>query len=239
MKEPVFHFQQFDIRQSHAAMKVGTDSDLLGALAVGGKNILDIGTGTGVLALMMAQRFPKAHITAIEIDEQAVIDAQHNFSESRFSHQIALHHTSFQEYVRQHEERALFDSVVCNPPYFDRSLECPSQGRTRARHSSSLPFSVLAQGAFLMLDEEGYFSVCLPPEVLEDFIRECRFAGFYLAHSWAVKTLPHKEPKRFIVVFKKGIVNEVDSQTFVLSNADHSRSDWYLELMKDFLLLGQ
>ena len=84
-KKDFFQFKQFHIHQEHAAMKVGTDSDLLGALAAGGKRILDVGTGTGVLALMMAQRFSDATITAVEIDDNAVLDAQRNFEESRFA----------------------------------------------------------------------------------------------------------------------------------------------------------
>ncbi len=83
MKDSVFHFQQFDIHQSHAAMKVGTDGDLLGALSLGGSRILDIGTGTGVLSLMLAQRYPNAIITAIEIDADAVLHARHHFAQSK------------------------------------------------------------------------------------------------------------------------------------------------------------
>ncbi|MBQ1633708.1 MAG: methyltransferase, partial [Bacteroidaceae bacterium] len=118
-----FRFQQFTIHQSHAAMKVGTDSDLLGALSVGGERILDIGTGTGVLALMMAQRCPEARITAVEIDGDAVIDARRNFQESPFADRITLLHTSFQQYLEDFagtsaQEAPAFDSVVCNPPYF-------------------------------------------------------------------------------------------------------------------------
>lgn len=238
----IFRYQQFSIQQEHAAMKVGTDSDLLGTLSAGGRRILDIGTGTGVLSLMLAQRFPDARITAIEIDDQAILDATHNFAASPFAGRIDLRHTSFQDYLKKVEEEASaaerFDSIVCNPPYFDKSLECPDPGRTRARHSSSLPFSTLAQGAYRLLQDGGVFSVCIPAEVLSTFSAECLFAGFSLHTSYQIKSVPHKAPKRYVLIHKKGRVEVPQTFTHCMRNADSTRSAWYLELMKDFLLSG-
>ncbi len=236
MSVDLFKYQQFTICQEHAAMKVGTDSDLLGTLGEGGRRILDIGTGTGVLSLMFAQRYPEAQITAVEIDDNAVIDAQRNFSESKFADRITLHHSSFQDFL-QSPPSPLFDSVICNPPYFDKSLECPDQGRSRARHSSSLPFDVLAKGAYELLVDGGVFSVCIPPEVLDAFSAECAFAGFALKDSYQVKSLPHKAPKRYVLVHQKGKVPQTQTYTHCMRNEDHSRSEWYKELMKDFLVL--
>lgn len=233
-----FHFQQFDIYQDHAAMKVGTDSDLLGALCAGGKQILDVGTGTGVLSLMLAQRYPEANITAIEIDENAVVDAKKNFAESKWSDRIALEHISFQDYLNAHPD-PLFDSVVCNPPYFDRSLECPNPGRTRARHTSSLPFPTLIEGAYQLLAEDGLFSVCIPPEVLQDFLNISFETGFSLQHNYIIKTIPEKGPKRHVLVLKKGLVSQPREEICCMRNSDRTRSDWYLELMKDFLICGK
>lgn len=233
----VFRFQQFDITQEHAAMKVGTDSDLLGSLGQGGRRILDIGTGTGVLSLMMAQRYPEAQITAVEIDDNAVLDAKKNFEESKFAARITLYHVSFQEYLEQwRSEGKRFDSVICNPPYFDKSLECPELGRSRARHSASLPFDVLARGAYEVLDNGGTFSVCIPPEVLESFSAECQFAGFALKDNFQIQSLPNKPAKRYVLVFQKGVVPVPQNYTFCMRNEDHSRSSWYKEQMKDFLL---
>lgn len=237
-KKDFFQFKQFHIHQEHAAMKVGTDSDLLGALAAGGKRILDVGTGTGVLALMMAQRFSVAQVTAVEIDDEAVLDARRNFQESRFHDRITLVHDSFQNFLaaRKAEEES-FDSVVCNPPYFDRSLECPTLGRTRARHSSSLPFSVLARGVASVLEECGSFTVCIPPEVLSDFNAECFMAGFWLKENFQIKSLPDKGTKRHILIYIKGIAAApTREQTFCMRNADKTVSEWYRETLKDFLL---
>lgn len=237
MSVDLFKYQQFTICQAHAAMKVGTDSDLLGTLGEGGQRILDIGTGTGVLSLMFAQRYPEAQITAVEIDDNAVLDAQRNFAESKFSDRITLHHTSFQEFLKG-QITPLFDSVICNPPYFDKSLECPDLGRSRARHSSSLPFDVLARGAYDLLVDGGVFSVCIPPEVLDVFSAECAFAGFALKDCYQIKSLPHKAPKRYVLVHQKGLKQPARSYTYCMRNEDHSRSEWYKELMKDFLCLG-
>lgn len=238
-----FRFQQFTIHQDHAAMKVGTDSDLLGALSLGGKHILDIGTGTGVLSLMMAQRFPEASITAIEIDDNAVIDAQRNFQESPFADRITLLHTSFQQYLNDFSESLdqevpAFDAIICNPPYFDRSLESPDAGRSLARHSSSLPFSVLATGAYRFLQPHGFFSLCFPPEVYDDFTSECLVAGFRLYTIYRIKSVPERPPKRYVLVYRKGRVEQSQDLTFCLRNSDRTLSAWYEQLMSDFLLKG-
>lgn len=230
-----FEFKRFTICQQHAAMKVGTDSDLLGTLAAGGLRILDIGTGTGIIALMMAQRFPEAKITAVEIDDQAVMDAKLNFEQSPFSDRIELIHSSFQDYLASNPA-AEFDCVVCNPPYFDKSTECPDLGRTRARHTSSLPFSVLVSGAYNLLKDEGVFSVCIPPEVLDDFTTECLLKGFWLQDNYQVKSMPHKPAKRYVLVHKKGKCVSPRAYTYCMRNADSSRSDWYKEQLKDFHL---
>ena len=238
MPENVFRYKQFSICQDHAAMKVGTDSDLLGTLAAGGNRILDIGTGTGVLSLMLAQRCPKAEITAIEMDENAVLDAQYNFKESPFHDRIHLVHTTFQNYILEHKG-PLFDSIVCNPPYFDTSLVNPDLSRARARHSSSLPFSVLVQGSFALLEDEGVFSTNVPPEVLPILKAEAELIGFQLQAEFQIKSVPQKGPKRYILVYKKGHVALPKVETYCMRNTDHSRSEWYIELMKDFHVPGK
>lgn len=233
-----FQYKNFTVSQEHAAMKVGTDSDLLGTLSVGGDRILDIGTGTGVLSLMLAQRYPQARITAIEIDENAIMDARKNFQESPFSDRIVLHHQSFQDYLKESQEagKGLFDAIVCNPPYFDRSLENPDIGRTRARHTSSLPFPVLIDGAYRLLEDEGCFSVCIPLEVLEDFMSLCLIRGFRLQHIYRIQTVPTQEAKRFVLVHRKGWVETPGDSTHCMLDEDRSRSPWYRQIMADFLV---
>ena len=232
-RKDFFEFQQFTIDQSHAAMKVGTDSDLLGALSAGGERILDIGTGTGVLSLFMAQRFPTASITAIDIDENAIIDATKNFASSPFSDRITLIHTSLQDFAKNYDGQP-FDCIICNPPYFDKSLETPDKSRTRARHTSSLTFKELISCAYNLLADGGVFSVCIPPEVLSVFSAECLLSGFWLQSNYMIKSIPSKPTKRFILIYKKGRT-ECTSFTYCMRNEDHTYSEWYNTLMSDFL----
>ncbi len=230
----LFRYKQFTISQEHAAMKVGTDSDLLGTLAAGGTEILDIGTGTGIITLMMAQRFPDAKFTAIDIDDNAIIDATVNFANSPFADRLTLQHISFQDYLEKFQDTK-FDCVVCNPPYFDKSQESDDLSRTRARHTSSLPFSVLVGGAYQLLRDGGVFSVCIPPEVLEEFSAECIFKGFWLQDMYKIKSIPEKSPKRYVLVHKKGAPGQTRVHEFCMRNSDKSRSDWYKQQLKDFL----
>ena len=234
-RKEYFEFKQFTVHQEHAAMKVGTDGALLGSLAATGKRILDIGTGTGLLSLMMAQRCPDAQITAIDVDENAIKDAQRNFSESPFEDRITLKQAPFQEFAKQEQEK--YDCIICNPPYFDESLESKDESRTRARHTSSLPFRDLIGGAYELLEDEGVFSVCIPPEVLSKFSAECLIKGFCLMTAYKIKSVPRKtEPKRYILVYKKGRIVEPQEYTLCMQNPDGTRSEWYQEIMKDFYL---
>lgn len=235
MSNDFFQFKEFTIHQRRAAMKVGTDGVLLGTMAEGGKQILDIGTGTGIISLMMAQRYPDAQFTAVEIDDNAYLDAQENFAASPFSDRITLVKAAFQDYARTCGRT--FDCIVSNPPYFDESLENPDEGRTRARHTSSLPFRELIGGAYRLLEDGGCFSVCIPPEVLKKFSAECLITGFSLKTCYGIKSVPRKPmPKRYVLVYQKGLITEPEEHIFCMQNADGSRSEWYQELMKDFYL---
>ena len=145
-------------------MKVGTDGTLLGAWAHGGRTVLDIGTGTGLIALMMAQRFPQSQVTAIDIDEDAVAQARENVVASPFADRISVvlgdirntNHTNGQTLCVNYE------AIVVNPPYFIESLECPDDQRTTARHTSSLSYRDLMGAACRLLADDGELSVVIP-----------------------------------------------------------------------------
>lgn len=217
-------------------MKVGTDSDLLGTMAATGTRILDIGTGTGVLSLIMAQRCPDARITAVEIDESAIKDAAANFAASPFADRIQLIHSSIQDFADAQPQGG-FDCVICNPPYFDKSLECDDLGRNRARHTSSLSFEELARCAWHVLGEGGVFSVCIPPEVYNTFCGQCSIQGFFLQDVFWIKTTPRRAAKRLVLIHRKGgAPTTYKEQEFCMLNPDGSRSEWYKQLMADFLL---
>ena len=185
-------------------MKVGTDGVLLGSWeAIHGtpSHILDIGTGTGLLALMMAQRFPTAHVTAIDIDEGALADAADNISASPFSSRITLAGESLQTFVAHPSACCQYDVIVCNPPYYDNSLQPPDTSRTTARHTGTLPFRDLARAAFRLLSPSGDLCVILPTESLRLFTAEAAMAGLTLSAHYAVKTVPRKAPRRHLLRF--------------------------------------
>lgn len=232
-----FSFQLFTIQQSHAAMRVGTDSVLLGALAKGGKEILDIGTGTGVLTLMMAQRHPLSQLTAIDIDDAAIIDARYNISHSIFRHRINLHHMSFQDYclTNARAQKPPFDSIVCNPPYFVHSLTCNSISKTRARHTASLPFATLITGVSQLLERGGFFTLSIPSDAITDISMLCSNNDLYIHHQYAIHTVATHAPKRFILSFCKGIPCIPQKENCYLYDDNHHYTPWYIELMQPFL----
>lgn len=230
-----FRFKQFEVVQDHAAMKVGTDGCLLGALAECGNRILDVGTGTGLLALMMAQRCESAQVTGVEISHEAVIDARCNFGASPWSQRLECVESGFVEFCNERVDRVTYDSIVCNPPYFDNSLECEDEGRRCARHTSSLAFGELVKGVAELLDANGSFSVVIPAEAYGSFCGECVLNGLWLSRCYEIKTVPRKHARRMVLVFGKQ-QGETLITTHCLRNADNSYSSWYAELMNDFML---
>lgn len=178
-------------------MKVGTDGVLLGAWAHGGARILDAGTGTGVIALMMAQRFPEALVAAIDVDEGAVRQAQENVLQSPFSERIEV----LGESLQQHEGR--YDSIISNPPFFMDSLKAPDAQRTMARHTTTLTYQELMQAAWRLLTDEGELSVVVPFDYRQRMEDEAIFVGFFPSRICAVKTTEKKAPKRYLLAFKK------------------------------------
>ena len=223
MPNDYFQFQQFTVRQDRCAMKVGTDGTLLGAWAdAPGVNILDIGTGTGLIALMMAQRFPQARVTGIDIDPLAVSQARENVAASPFADRIAIvegdvrraHMTpknvtspSLPSHSPFTPLSLPFDAIVCNPPYFDASLESPDAQRTLARHTSSLSYRQLMASAWQLLSDDGELSVIIPFDCRARLEAEAALAGFHRVRSCAVHTTPKKPPRRYLMAFRKHPAN--------------------------------
>ena len=238
-----FDFKQFRIEQDRCAMKVGTDGVLMGAWAEGGRRILDIGTGTGVIALMMAQRFADATVTAIDIDDEACAQARENASASPFANRVSVVHSSVQSFAAdflekcsQNDSLKLFDSIVSNPPFFEQSLKNPDQRKATARHTDSLPFADLFECASQLLSDDGVFSVIIPVEKLESFSSNAYLSGFYITRQCMIKTTLKKPAKRCLLTFKKHLPTSVERTEFYLQNDDGTRSDWYRNLTGNFYL---
>lgn len=226
-----FTFKQFTIRQDLCAMKVGTDGVLLGSWAIGGDNILDIGTGTGLIALMMAQRFTNAHIDCIDIDACACTQANDNIKNSCFAERIKVYNCDIQEYTTS----CLYNSIVCNPPFFVNSLQCPDVKRTLARHTFALSPKTLFCYSYRLLTSEGFLSIIIPTEQAETFLIEAHINGFFVHKKTFVKTTEKKTAKRILITFGKHQPKfyQEDSQTLMTGD---KRSVWYNNLTNKFYL---
>ena len=234
-----FTFKRFVVRQDRCAMKVGTDGVLLGAWARGGRRVLDIGTGTGVVALMMAQRFVEARVCGIEIDADAARQAQENAAQSEFAARVQVEAVSLQSFVErvgQGDGGCSFDSIVSNPPFFENSLPNPDQRRTMARHASSLSYAELFAAVRRLLSTDGEFSAIIPAENLQHFVAEGSLAGLFLVQRCAVKTVPRKQPKRYLLAFAKRMPQTLVTEEHTLLDSDGSRSEWYQRLTCDFYM---
>lgn len=219
----MFQFKQFTIYQDLCAMKVGTDGVLLGAWANGGKRILDAGTGTGIIALMMAQRYPNAVVTAIDVDEGAVKQAQQNVVQSPFSQQITVLHNTLQEHQGE------YDAIISNPPFFIDSLAGPDEQRNVARHTQTLTYTELMQAAWRLLSDEGELSVVVPFDYRKRMEDEAIFVGFFPSKVCAVKTTERKPAKRYLLSFKKHPCRCEQEQLTI-------GSEMYQKLTKEFYL---
>lgn len=236
MNNHAFQFRQFTVRQDRCAMKVGTDGTLLGAWAHGGRRVLDIGTGTGLIALMMAQRFPEARVMGIEIDEAAADQARANVEASPFHDRVAVvcaDITSWQSAVHVHES---FDAIVCNPPYFSDALECPDRQRSMARHTTMLNYASLMDAVRRLLSSDGELSVIVPFDCRSRLEAEAALAGLVKQREWRVMTTPHKAPRRFLLAFGRHAPSVFDSGEAVLEELPGVRSAWYRQLTQDFYL---
>ena len=227
-----FRFKQFEIQQDRCAMKVGTDGVLLGAWAPGGKRILDIGSGTGLISLMMAQRFPEATVVGIDLDADACSQASENVAANPLADRVNIVHCALQNF----EASGLFDAIVSNPPFFVNSLKNPDSKRTMARHTDSLPFRDLFRGVKRLLSEDGVFSAIVPAEVLEQFVAESCFSGLILVSKCGVKTVERKQPKRYLLTFGKHRGNGLDEHIETMADSQGNRSLWYAKITEDFYL---
>ena len=226
-----FSFRQFTVRQERCAMKVGTDGTLLGAWAtvpalVPHPAVLDVGTGTGLIALMMAQRFPQADIKAIDIDGEAVAQATENIEASPFAGRISVSKIAVQDLT---ESR--FDAIICNPPFFTEALTCPNERRTAARHTLFLTYGELMAAAGRMLSDVGEASVVIPTDFMSDMNSAAAIAGLLPRRVCYVKTTARKPAKRVLLAYSRLHPHEeIDTRTIVIGDEEYNRltGDFYL-----------
>lgn len=236
MPNDYFEFKKFIIRQDRCIMRVGTDAVLLGAWVdtSGCKNILDIGTGTGVIALMMAQK-SIAEVTALEIDKISCEQANENVSESAYAERINMVNQSFQVFSKQSKDK--YDLIVTNPPFFLDAHKSNNVNRSLARHADALPFADLLKGVMNLLSKEGRFCLILPKKEAEIFIKLATLNGLFLTRLLRVRPMPDKlDDKRFIMQFEYVNKDLEENILYIRTQNPQEYSSNYKHLTKEFYL---
>ena len=256
----VFRFKRFNVVNERSAMKVNTDGVLLGAsmtIKSSDRRLLDVGTGTGTIALMAAQRLseligsqgqlwnvgqeslPAAFsVHAIDLDEASVVEAAENFRNSPWSECVTSEWTSLDEYSSALAAEVRFDHIFSNPPYFEDSLHAPEQRRNDSRHTSTgLSYRELLDFAKERLTENGRISLVLPAETEPPLTRHARMCGLHLFRIVRVRTVPRKQPIRIIAEFSFERCPSPSDETLIIQS-EGRYTDEYLALTRDFYLFA-
>jgi tRNA1Val (adenine37-N6)-methyltransferase len=227
-----FQFKKFTVRMNNCAMKVGTDGVLLGAWfdANRVRRLLDIGTGTGLLALMAAQRGVN-DIVAVEIDKSAAIQASENVNGSLWKESIEVINADISDF--QNEKS--FDAIISNPPYFRNSLKSPDVMRTMAKHNDSLSFEKLVINVDRLLSDDGEFSVIIPSDLSDTLEQICFVNGLYLKRKTSVITRESQSPKRDLISFVRSAC-VCKNDVLTMTDKDGSYTGGYIDIVRDFYL---
>lgn len=228
-----FKFKQFEIQQSKDVFRVGTDGVLLGSLAdiENASKVLEVGTGTGLISLMLAQRNPNAEFLGIDINEDAVRLTERNFGHSIFSSRL----TNILQDFKTFETKDKFDLIVSNPPYFEES---GSDKDKIARQTVELNFRQLISKSSNLLSETGILSVIIPAEVGDKFIEVAKENQLFLNRKVNIKGIADSKTKRLILEFSL-LEKEVKESELIIEKSPRQYSDQYLELTKEFHVFGK
>jgi len=233
----MFTFKQFTVQQNRCAMKVGTDGVLLGAwcpIENNPKSILDIGAGTGILALLLAQRTQAEQIDAIEIDEEAYEQCVENFENSPWNDRLFCFHADVEEFIDEPEDE--YDLIISNPPFYSEDFKTNNEQRDLARFTDALPFETLVETAALLLSKNGVFAVIIPFKEETNFIELCANYDLFPVTATRVRGNPTSEIKRSLLAFKRYELSVLEADELVIETARHLYTPEYIELTKDFYL---
>ncbi|MBA6313496.1 tRNA1(Val) (adenine(37)-N6)-methyltransferase [Cellulophaga baltica] len=238
-----FRFKQFTVNQDKCAMKIGTDGVLLGAWASVNNSmhtILDIGTGTGVIALMLAQRSIADTIEAIELDGDAFEQCTDNFEASDWGDRLFCFHAGFDEFVDEYteeepEEAELYDLIVSNPPFYSEEVSSGNDARDQARQNSSLPFDELVAGVSKLLSPTGVFATIIPYKEEENFIALALENNLFPNRITQVRGTENTEIKRSLLEFSS-TESEYTPKELIIELERNVYTQEYIELTKDFYL---
>ena len=232
----LFNFKQFSVQQHKTAMKVGTDGVLLGAWCPNENpvSILDIGTGTGLIALMLAQRTTAQQIDALEIDENAYEQATENFENSPWNDRLYCFHAGLDEFVDDPEDE--YDLIICNPPFYSEDFKTNNESRDLARFQDAMPFEELIEAADLLLSENGIFAVIIPYKEEERFIDLCAELELFPIKMTRVKGSHTTPIVRSLLAFKRFELTTLTANELVVEINRHEYTDDYINLTQDFYL---
>ncbi|EPG7964467.1 tRNA(1)(Val) (adenine(37)-N(6))-methyltransferase TrmN [Citrobacter koseri] len=231
-----FTFKQFFVAHDRCAMKVGTDGILLGAWApvAGVTRILDIGTGSGLLVLMLAQRTDESvTIDAVELDSEAATQAQENIAHSPWPQRITVHTEDVRQWVPR--QTARFDLIISNPPYYEQGVECATPQREQARYTTTLDHEALLTTAAECITEEGFFCVVLPEQTGNTFTQQALSMGWHLRLRTDVAETESRLPHRVLLAFSPR-TGECFSDRLVIRGPDQLYSEGYTALTQAFYL---
>ena len=238
MPNPYFQFKKFTVWHDKCAMKVGTDGVLLGIWTTvfdesKTLSVIDVGTGTGLIAMIVAQRNNKAIIDAIDIDKSACEQAIDNIGKSPFKDRINVIHKPFADYRTDKK----YDLIISNPPFFKKSLKCPDEKRSLARHNDSLPLKQLIGHATTMLTENGRIALILPVQQAEELDFIIATHRLFTARRTEIFPAEGLQPKRFMIeLSSKTEAGDREMNTLTLETKDRKRTQQYAELTKEFYL---
>lgn len=242
MKNQAFKFKQFTIEQDRCAMKIGTDGVLLGAWASVGKNlfsILDIGAGTGIIALQLAQRSNAEMIDALEIDANAYEQCVDNFENSPWGDRLFCYHASLADFVAEIDDK--YELIVSNPPFYAEDYKTPELPRNTARFNDALPFEELIESVSLLLSNKGIFAVIIPRKEEDNFIKIAAEVNLFpkrICRVRGTETSRHggqAEEKRSMLEFSFKN-NSVKIENLTIETSRHNYTEDYKSLVKDFYL---
>lgn len=231
-----FKFKQFTINQDKCAMKIGTDGVLLGAwtsLKTKPFSILDIGAGTGILSLMLAQRSDGEIIDAIEIDDDAYEQCVDNFEQSHWGDRLFCYHASLKEFTEEIEDK--YDLIICNPPFYSEDYKTENTSRDMARFQDAMPFDHIIESVSKLLSQEGLFSVIIPFKEEQTFIEIASRNKLHPNRILHVKGNPTSEIKRSLIEFSFRKSN-IETQALVIETSRQQYTEDYINLTKDFYL---
>jgi tRNA1Val (adenine37-N6)-methyltransferase len=232
MANNYFKFKQFTIWQDKCAMKVSTTACILGAYTnVEGNTVLDIGTGTGLLSLMLAQKYKQAQITSIDIDEQAIAQAKYNIANSNFSNQIKVEHCAIQQF----KSEFTFDTIICNPPFFENSLPSNSLSKNVAWHNTSLGLQVLLKHIHNLLNPNASAYLLLSYAYYNQVQTYCAQANLYLQKVVFIKHTKEHSIDTFILIITKQKVLLLQEE-LCIKNKDGSYTEEFTALMQPYYL---